>query len=56
MAGGDSTRRGSSYKVAPSGEAVIGRAMDSLDDTSFFKAVLMGALVIVVLGVVGGLA
>lgn len=56
MAGGSSTRRGSSYKLAPSGEATVGRAMDSLDDVSFFRAVLIGALVIIVLGTIGGLA
>jgi hypothetical protein len=56
MAGGSPTRRGSSYKLAPSGEATIGRAMDSVDDVSFSRAVLIGALVIIMLGLIGGLA
>jgi len=56
MAGGGSTRRGSSYQLAASGQAaVVGRAMDRAD-VDFFKAVLIGALVIVVLGVIGGLS
>ena len=55
MAGG-STRRGSSQGYAPTGEVAVKRTMDTNEPVDFLKAVLIGALVIVVLGMIGGLS